>query len=169
MKDWHQRFLEDVQRNLHNWWKCVGTKIPINVLYPLSFSIFNLTLILFKLCLCFDLWNSNSHLHTYWREVKWVSLSVFCFWLLCSLIWNTHQTHKLKELWNDLWNAPMLNRSVQFIQFLREEKGSLIFIYQPCNGFECFRFLLHSRVASTTRWERNNRISDNSISCSNPL
>jgi hypothetical protein len=40
-KDWHQRFLANVQIELHNWWKCVGTKIPINVLYPLlSFSLF---------------------------------------------------------------------------------------------------------------------------------
>jgi hypothetical protein len=102
IKDWHQRFLKIAQRNLHNWWECVGTKIPINVLYPLSLP---LSISIFSICVCFDLWNSNSHSHshsnTYWREVKWVSLSqsVFCFhcWLLCSLIWNTQIERTLKR------------------------------------------------------------------------
>jgi hypothetical protein len=88
MKDWHQRFLENVQRNLHNWWKCVGTKIPINVLYPLSLNLLKLCLFWFvKLTLT----------HTYWREVKWVSLSVLCL-LLCSLICETHSRAKHTQI-----------------------------------------------------------------------
>jgi hypothetical protein len=34
MNAWHQKFLQIVQRNFENWWKCVGKKNLINVLYP---------------------------------------------------------------------------------------------------------------------------------------
>jgi hypothetical protein len=35
-KDWHQKFLQIVLRNLLNWWKCVGRNNLNSVLYPLS-------------------------------------------------------------------------------------------------------------------------------------
>jgi hypothetical protein len=36
-KDWHQKFLQIVLRNLLNWCKCVGRENLNNVLYPLFF------------------------------------------------------------------------------------------------------------------------------------
>jgi hypothetical protein len=40
MKDWHQKFLQIVLRNLLNWCKCVGRNNLNNVLYPSSFVLF---------------------------------------------------------------------------------------------------------------------------------
>jgi hypothetical protein len=39
-KDWHQRFLQIVLRNLLNWCKCVGRNNLNNVLYPFSLFCF---------------------------------------------------------------------------------------------------------------------------------
>jgi hypothetical protein len=109
-KDWLQRFQETVQRNLHNWWKCVGTKIPINVLYPLSSQSLNLL----KLCLFWFVKFTLTNSHIYWREVKWVFHSFsFLFSIVdCCVPWfvkhtsNTNtNTHELKELWNNLCNV----------------------------------------------------------------
>jgi serine/threonine protein kinase len=112
MKDWHQRFLETVQRNLHNWWKCVGTKIPINVLYPLplSLSIFSI----FSNCVCVLICETQTliHSHIYWREVKWVSLFHFSFSFLLIVVfldlkhtnWKNFETicAMLQQQWNEV-------------------------------------------------------------------
>jgi hypothetical protein len=50
-KDWHQKFLQIVQRNLLNWCKCVGRKNLNNVLYPLSFFL--------CFCFCFVIDNND--------------------------------------------------------------------------------------------------------------
>jgi hypothetical protein len=41
IKDWHQRFHKIVLQFFEKWWKCVGRKIPINVLYPFIWFYFH--------------------------------------------------------------------------------------------------------------------------------
>jgi hypothetical protein len=96
MKDWHQRFLENVQRNLHNWWECVGTKIPINVLYPLSLN-------LLKLCLFWFVKLELTHTHTHIEE-KW-NVSLFLNFLLIVVFLDLKLIHILKGVWCHLWNV----------------------------------------------------------------
>jgi hypothetical protein len=72
---------------------------------PVSSLSLNLNLLnLLKLCLFWFvklmLKLTYSHIEEKWNES--LSHSFFSCWFLCSLIWNTH---KLKELWNDLWNV----------------------------------------------------------------
>jgi hypothetical protein len=83
-KDWHQRFLVNVQRNLHNWWKCVGTKIPINVLYPLSLSIF-FSMSIFSNCVFVLICELHTHTHTHTQKLNEsfsLSHTLFCFLLI---------------------------------------------------------------------------------------
>jgi hypothetical protein len=157
MKDWQQRFLENVQRNL-----CT---IDENVLEQRSQStscIFSLSI--FSNCVCFDLWNSNSHSHSHIEE-KWnESLSFylfFCFLFIVMflVIWNTHHTHKLKGLWNDLWNiettmklqepANLFNDNKEYISSCRYYQHNTIRIINIllllCVYYESFPPSLHFR------------------------
>jgi hypothetical protein len=110
-KDWHQKFLQIVLRNLLNWWKCVGRKILNNVLYPFFIltSFHNISLFVF-VCDWFDSTLISFLLNTkwHWNEMDWKNIWKIWFDLLIlhsnSFFWNTHS-----EFWNDLWDVETLN------------------------------------------------------------
>jgi hypothetical protein len=76
-KDWHQKFLQIVLRNLLNWCKCVGRNDLNNVLYSL-FVLFRLS---FDLCLSWlKCWWDFELICTYleWSAKRfWVILSLY--------------------------------------------------------------------------------------------
>jgi hypothetical protein len=62
-KDWRPRFQLIVLLFFENWWKCVGRKIPTNVLYPFSFNSPNQSLQYDSLR--FGLHQTSRHLRTF--------------------------------------------------------------------------------------------------------
>jgi hypothetical protein len=77
IKDWHQRFQMIVLHLFDNWWKCVGRKILISVLYPviLIFVIFHTTIskvfhFLCFVCLCFCVFVYHIFQHLHWMIVS---------------------------------------------------------------------------------------------------
>jgi hypothetical protein len=102
-KDWHQKFLQFVLRNLLNWCKCVGRNNLNNVLYPLLFLLFFVFYFLFffishtKNLICFFLiemligfWNNLFNVGTienlaFKNFVSWGQNGILFKWQLLSL------------------------------------------------------------------------------------
>jgi hypothetical protein len=77
MKDWHQKFLQIVLRNLLNWCECVGRKNLNNVLYPFIES-------------------HSLSISTSYEKTNLITTTVN--WIFSFI-------QMLQEFWNDLWDV----------------------------------------------------------------
>jgi hypothetical protein len=120
-KDWHQKFLQIVLRNLLNWCKCVGKNNLNNVLYPFFIltSFHYISLFVF-VCDWFDLILISFLLNTKWH---WIELKdhlkdliLFVYpSLKFTLLKHTHS-----EFWNNLWDV------IRFNHFLSMKTSTII-------------------------------------------